>query len=303
MKNKQSKFSRTLTNDTIVTWLFLMPASLILLITAVGPLCYSFYISFFNYKLNKPGAIPVFAGLSNYTTIFTKKLFWTSLENTALFAVISVTLEILLGIILAMMLTNNKKRTRLLVSILLVPMIMAPVASGTLWRMMYDRSTGIINYFISLLGLTPVNFLGSSKYAIYSVIFVDVWRLTPWVTIIVASALKGVSSSYIEAAVVDGASRWTIFCTIIILLLRPVLMIVLMMRFTDAFKVFDTVYVMTGGGPGNSTEMLPNYIYNQALKYMNVGYAASLAFVFIAVMALLSMVFIYLRNKAYETVR
>ncbi len=302
MRNK-NRLTRALTSDVTATWLFLLPASLILLITAVAPLCYSFYISFFKYKLNTPNAVPVFIGLDNYTKIFTQKLFWTSLKNTAFFAVVSVFFEILFGLLLAMMLTNNKKRTRLIISILLIPMIMAPVCSGTLWRMMLDRSTGVINYLITLLGLKPINFLGSSKYAIHSVIFVDVWRLTPWVTILLTSALKGISGSYIEAAVVDGASPMHIARTIILPLLSPVLMIVLMMRFTDAFKVFDTVYVMTGGGPGNSTEMLPNYIYNQALKYMNVGYAASLAFVFIGSMALLSVVFVWLRNRAYESVR
>ena len=302
MRNK-NRLTRALTSDVTATWLFLLPASLILLITAVAPLCYSFYISFFKYKLNTPNAVPVFIGLDNYTKIFTQKLFWTSLKNTAFFAVVSVSFEIIFGLVLAMMLTNNKKRTRLIISILLIPMIMAPVCSGTLWRMMLDRSTGVINYLITLLGLKPINFLGASKYAIHSVIFVDVWRLTPWVTILLTSALKGISGSYIEAAVVDGASPLHIARTIILPLLSPVLMIVLMMRFTDAFKVFDTVYVMTGGGPGNSTEMLPNYIYNQALKYMNVGYAASLAFVFIGSMALLSVVFVWLRNRAYESVR
>lgn len=302
MRNK-NRLTRALTSDVTATWLFLLPASLILLITAVAPLCYSFYISFFKYKLNTPNAVPVFIGLDNYTKIFTQKLFWTSLKNTAFFAVVSVSFEIIFGLVLAMMLTNNKKRTRLIISILLIPMIMAPVCSGTLWRMMLDRSTGVINYLITLLGLKSINFLGSSKYAIHSVIFVDVWRLTPWVTILLTSALKGISGSYIEAAVVDGASPLHIARTIILPLLSPVLMIVLMMRFTDAFKVFDTVYVMTGGGPGNSTEMLPNYIYNQALKYMNVGYAASLAFVFIGSMALLSVVFVWLRNRAYESVR
>ena len=300
---KDRRLTRVLTSDVTATWLFLLPASLILLITAVAPLCYSFYISFFKYKLNTPNAVPVFIGLDNYTKIFTQKLFWTTLKNTSFFAVVSVAFEIVLGLILAMMLTNNKKTTRVIISILLIPMIMAPVCSGTLWRMMLDRSTGVLNYLISLLGIKPINFLGSSKYAIYSVIFVDVWRLTPWVTIIITSALKGISGSYIEAAVVDGASPMHIARTIVLPLLSPVLMIVLMMRFTDAFKVFDTVYVMTGGGPGNSTEMLPNYIYNQALKYMNVGYAASLAFVFIGSMALLSMVFVWLRNRAYESVR
>ena len=300
---KENRLSRVLTSDVTATWLFLLPASLILLITAVAPLCYSFYISFFKYKLNTPNAVPAFIGIENYAKIFTQKLFWTSLKNTAFFAVVSVAVEIARGLVLAMMRANNRKTTRVIISILLIPMIMAPVCSGTLWRMMLDRSTGVLNYLISLLGLKPINFLGSSKYAIHSVIFVDVWRLTPWVTIIITSALKGISGSYIEAAVVDGASPLHIARTIILPLLSPVLMIVLMMRFTDAFKVFDTVYVMTGGGPGNSTEMLPNYIYNQALKYMNVGYAASLAFVFIGSMALLSVVFVWLRNRAYESVR
>lgn len=300
---KQEKLVRTLTHDKTVSWAFLLPASVVLLIAAVAPLCYSFYISFFRYKLNTPNAVPVFIGLDNYARIFSEDMFRTCLKNTALFAVVSVALEIVLGVILAMMLSNNKKSTRIILSVLLIPMIMAPVASGTLWRMMFDRSTGVVNYLLTLIGMEPVNFLGSADLAIFSVIFVDVWRLTPWVTILVTSGLKGVSGTYIEAAVIDGASRWEVFRHIILPLIKPVLMIVLMMRFTDAFKVFDTVYVMTGGGPGNSTEMLPNYIYNQALKYMNVGYAAALAFVFIGAMAVLSCIFIHMRNRAYESVR
>jgi len=301
--NKQKNYGRTLTSDTAATWVFLTPASLILLITAVAPLCYTIFISFFKYKLNTPNAVPSFLGFDNYAKIFTQRMFWTTLENTSLFAVLSVALEIVIGTILALMLNNNNKSTRVITAILLIPMIMAPVASGSLWRTMLDRSTGVINYLISLIGLEPINFLGSSKFAIYSVMMVDVWRLSPWVCIIVMSALKGISPSLIEAAVVDGASRINIVRTIILPLLKPVMMIVLMMRFTDAFKVFDTVYVMTSGGPGTSTEMLPNYIYQQALKYMNVGYASALAILFIASMALLSCGFIWLRNRAYESVR
>ena len=301
--NKQKNLGRTLTSDTAATWVFLTPASLILLITAVAPLCYTIFISFFKYKLNTPNAVPSFLGFENYAKIFTQRMFWTTLENTSLFAVLSVALEIVIGTILALMLNNNNKSTRVITAILLIPMIMAPVASGSLWRTMLDRSTGVINYLISLIGLEPINFLGSSKFAIYSVMMVDVWRLSPWVCIIVMSALKGISPSLIEAAVVDGASRINIVRTIILPLLKPVMMIVLMMRFTDAFKVFDTVYVMTSGGPGTSTEMLPNYIYQQALKYMNVGYASALAILFIASMAVLSCGFIWLRNRAYESVR
>ena len=163
--------------------------------------------------------------------------------------------------------------------------------------MMMDRSTGVINYFISLLGGEPVAFLGDIRYAMASVIFVDVWRLVPWVTILIASALKGIPASTIEAAVIDGASRWRIFLLVVLPYLRPVVIIVLMIRLVDAFKVFDTVYVMTGGGPGTATSMLPNFIYNQGLKYFNTGYSAASAFVFLFVMTLVSVGFIWLRNR------
>lgn len=295
--------TRKVSSDKVISWAFFTPASIVLIITAVAPLCYSLVISLCRYKMNTPNASPSFIGLDNYARVFTTDMFWICLKNTAIFAVLSVSLEIVFGVVLAMMLSNSSRSTRIILSILLIPMIMAPVASGTLWRMMFDKSTGVVNYLLQLIGMDSVNFLGSSKLAIFSVIFVDVWRLTPWVTVLVASGLKGISSSYIEAAVIDGASRMEVFWHIILPLIRPLLIIVLMMRFTDAFKVFDTVYVMTSGGPGNSTEMLPNYIYNQALRYMNAGYAAALAIVFIATMAVLSFLFIRMRNRAYESVR
>lgn len=284
-------------NDKTTTWCFLLPTFLVLCITAFAPLAYSFWLSFQNYKLNVPNAVPEAVGLQNYIQLFHDERFFTSAANTVVFALVSVALELVIGTILAMMLCSDSKASRICISLLLIPMIMAPVASGTLWRMMMDRSTGVINYFISLLGGEPVAFLGDIRYAMASVIFVDVWRLVPWVTILIASALKGIPASTIEAAVIDGASRWRIFLLVVLPYLRPVVIIVLMIRLVDAFKVFDTVYVMTGGGPGTATSMLPNFIYNQGLKYFNTGYSAASAFVFLFVMTLVSVGFIWLRNR------
>jgi len=133
-----------------------------------------------------------------------------------------------------------------------------------------------------------------------SVIFVNIWQLTPWVTVIVAAALKNLSDEVLQAAIVDGASSFQIFGKIVLPLIKPVLVIVLMIRFIDAFKVFDTVYVMTGGGPGSATEMLPNYIYKQGLRYFDAGYAASLAIMFVIVMTFCSVVFLDWRKKEQE---
>ncbi len=290
-------------SDKITTWLFLLPTCLILAITAFAPLVYSFWLSFNTLKLNVPNAKPIFVGLMNYIDMFRDERFIIAATNTVRFATISVVFEVILGTIMAMMLSSDSKKTRIIVSLFLIPMIIAPVAAGTLWRMMLDRTTGVINYFINLLGITPINFLGDVKYALKTVISVDIWRLTPWVTIIIASALKGIPSTAIAAAAVDGASKWKTFTKIILPLLRPVMIIVLMIRITDAFKVFDTVFVMTGGGPGMATEMLPNFIYNQGLKYLNIGYSAAMAFVFILVMSLISIIFIRLRNKIDKELR
>ena len=284
--------------DKLSAWLFLLPALLFLAITALFP--HSLYLSFFRLKINLPNQKMLFVGLENYLKLFSDDLLRTSTFNTLFFAIISVLCETLLGIAVAMVLCSNKLWAKVTTSIFIVPMIMAPVAIGTLWRMMLDASTGVINYFINGLGFASISFLSNPKTAMISVIFVNIWQLTPWVTIIVAAALKNLSEEVLQAAIVDGASSLQIFTKIVLPLIRPVMIIILMIRFIDAFKVFDTVYVMTGGGPGSATEMLPNYIYKQGLRYFDAGYAASLAIMFVIVMTFCSILFLKWRKKEQE---
>lgn len=286
--------------DKLSAWLFLLPALLFLAITALFPLAHSLYLSFFRLKINLPNQKMLFVGLENYLKLFSDDLLRTSTFNTLFFAIISVLCETLLGIAVAMVLCSNKLWAKVTTSIFIVPMIMAPVAIGTLWRMMLDASTGVINYFINGLGFASISFLSNPKTAMISVIFVNIWQLTPWVTIIVAAALKNLSEEVLQAAIVDGASSLQIFTKIVLPLIRPVMIIILMIRFIDAFKVFDTVYVMTGGGPGSATEMLPNYIYKQGLRYFDAGYAASLAIMFVIVMTFCSILFLKWRKKEQE---
>jgi len=287
-------------DDKLSAWLFLMPALIFLGITALFPLLYSVYLSFFRLKINLPNQKMLFVGFENYLKLFSDRLLKISTANTLWFAVVSVLCETVLGIVVAMVICSNKFWTKIVTSIFIIPMIMAPVAIGTLWRMMLDASTGIINYFINILGIESISFLSNPKTAMGSVIFVNIWQLTPWVTIITAAALKNLSEETLQAAIVDGASAFQIFRKIVLPLIKPVLVIILMIRFIDAFKVFDTVYVMTGGGPGTATEMLPNYIYKQGLRYFDAGYAASLAIMFVIVMTLCSILFLNWRKKEQE---
>ena len=283
--------------DKHISWFFLIPTFVVLTITAFIPLLYSLWLSMHRYKINIPNAQPFFIGLENYFAMFEDVLLRRSTMNTIVFAIITVILEVCLGLIIAMLVSSDNEWARWLRAILLVPMIMAPVASGTLWRMMLDRTTGIVNYLMQCLGLPAVPWLIKTLTSLISIIFVDVWRMTPWVVIILVSALKAIPISYIEAASIDVASPFKIFTKILCPLLKPIIIIIFMIRLVDAFKVFDIVYVMTGGGPGMATEMLPNFIYNQGLRYFNVGYAAALAWTFILVIALLIYIFIQYRVK------
>lgn len=282
--------------DRLTTWLFLLPALAVVAVAVVIPLCNSFLLSFQKVRVNVPDFKAVFVGLENYRRMFDDPLFLRSVQNTALFAFVTVAFELVLGVVLAMMLSGDGRGARVMRSVMLIPMIMAPVAAGTMWRMMLDKNTGVINYLLTLLGLPAMDWLGDPVLAMRSIMFVDVWRMTPWFALLLISGIKSIPGDTVEAALVDGASRLQCFWRVVLPQLSRVLCLVLMLRLIDAFKVFDVVFVMTNGGPGMATEMLPNYIYAQGLRFFDAGYAAALALVFIAAMSLLSGVFMAVRR-------
>jgi multiple sugar transport system permease protein len=282
--------------DKALSWLFVMPVIIILLVAAFIPLGWGLYLSFFRYKLNMPSAT-AFIGLKNYLDIFTDELTIRSLRNNVIFAGLSVSLELLVGIVVAMMLSDDTRFSRAMVSILMVPMIIAPVAAGTLWRMMLDRTYGVVNYLLSFLHVPPIPWIGDPKLALYTIVLVDSWQFMPFVALLVLSSIKAMPTSFLDAARVDGASPWKVFWRIILPITAPVIIIVAMLRFIDAFKIFDTIFVMTGGGPGNATEMLPTYIYRQGIKFLNIGYSSATAIVFVIAMSLIAYAFQRLRDR------
>jgi multiple sugar transport system permease protein len=284
------------TTDKLLSWLFVLPVICILLVAAFIPLGWGLALSFFRYKLNMPSAT-AFIGLKNYLNIFTDELLIRSLRNNAIFATVSVSLELVVGVVIAMMLSSDSRLSRGMVSILMVPMIIAPVAAGTLWRMMLDRTYGVVNYLLSFLGIKPLSWIGDPKLALYTVSLVDAWLYIPFVAVLMLSSIKSMPTSFLDAARVDGASPWKVFWKIILPITSPVIIIVAMLRFIDAFKVFDTIFVMTQGGPGNATEMLPTYIYRQGIKFLNIGYSSATAIVFVAAMSIIAWVFQKLRDS------
>ena len=190
-KNNTQGVLKKSKSDKVASWCFMLPTMIFLGITALLPLLYSLYLSFFKLKLNLPNAVPEFVGLQNYIKMLTDETVRTSTMNTLFFAVVSVALEVIVGLFVAMALCSDKMWAKIATSIFLIPTIMAPVAIGTLWRMMLDSTTGIINYFLSFFGVPSITWLSSPKTAMLAVILVNVWQLAPWVTIICAAGLKG----------------------------------------------------------------------------------------------------------------
>jgi len=282
--------------DVLYSWLFLVPVFIILSITAFIPLGFGFGLSFFKYKLNLQRA-PIFNGIGNYIEIFHDELFIDAVKHNIFFAMLAVSIEMGLGTVIGVMLSDDSKLNRFLITFLMIPMIIAPVAAGTLWRMMLDKTYGIVNYLFTLIGLPAVSWTGDYHVAIYTIIFVDCWQFIPFVAILVLSSIKAIPTTLIDAARVDGATPLKVFNRIVLPIISPVIIIVAMIRFVDAFKVFDTIFVMTQGGPGSATEMLPTYIYRQGIKFLRVGYSALAADLFITFMSIIAWGFIYLRTK------
>ena len=282
--------------DKTWSWLFLLPVVAILMIAAFIPLGYGLVLSFHRYKLTIASSRPVFIGFKNYVDMFKDELFIQSLTNNIKFALMTVSIEMVAGVVIAMMISDDSRLTRLLIALLMIPMIIAPVVSGTLWRMMLDRTYGVVNYLLGFIGIPPISFIADYRIAIYAVVFVDCWQFIPFVSLLVLSSIKAIPTSLLDAARVDGATSWKVFTKIVLPMISPVVIIVAMIRFIDAFKIFDVIFVMTQGGPGNATEMLPTYIYRQGIKFLNVGYSSTTAILFIIAMSFVAWIFLRLRN-------
>jgi len=269
-------------------YLLWLPTILVLLLMVIYPTIYLFRTSL--YRIN-PMALGMtqFVGLGNFTDALTRPEVAGVLRITAVFATVSLVLEFLLGTGLALLVANYIKRWQGLFKILLIaPMMMTPVAVGLVWRWMFDATMGVINYLLSLVGIAGPIWLGGEATALAAVILVEVWQWTPFVFLIVLAGLSALPTEPFEAARVDGAGGWQIFTQITLPLMIPIFSVALVFRFIDVFKSFDIIYVMTEGGPGQATTILPFYIYQQGFRYFNTGFASA-----ISILLLIFVIVIY----------
>ena len=271
---------------------FVLPAVVVLSLVTVYPVLSVLYLSLRRKLLLFD--ISEFTGLGNYRFLLSDDRFWNALGNTVYFTVLSVSLELLFGLGIALLLNRAFRFKGVVTALVLVPWAVPTVVSARMWEWMYNSDFGILNY---LLGM-KINWLGSPFWAMHAAVAMDVWKTTPFVVILLLAGLKMIPGDLYQAARIDGAGGWSLFRRITLPLLMPVVLVVLIFRTMDAFRVFDAVYVLTGGGPANTTETLSIYTYKVLFQTLQFGYGSTLAVVVFLCVGAISL--LYLRALKRE---
>ncbi|QYO65186.1 carbohydrate ABC transporter permease [Leptolyngbya sp. 7M] len=268
-------------------WWLLTPALLLLLLVYAYPIARSFGLSLFTQNLGTE-LQPVFAGLDNYSRMALDGRFWQTIGNTVFFTVVSVIVELLLGLGIALVLNQAFPSRGAVRTIALLPWALPTALIATTWTWIFNDQFGVWNDILLRLGLiqTGVNWLGDPNWAMWTVIAADVWKTTPFIAILLLAGLQSIPPDLYEAHALDGATRWQSFYRITLPLLLPQILIASLFRFAQAFGVFDLVQVMTGGGPGGATETVSLYIYATIMRYLDFGYGAALVVVTFVILSL-----------------
>jgi multiple sugar transport system permease protein len=271
----------------------LLPALAILVGLVVYPFLVSLRYSVSDVDLLGGEAATKFIGFKNFQRALTKDpVFKDAVSNTATFVFWVVLLEMLCGLGLALLLNSDVRGRRFIVSLFLIPLVLPPIVIALSWKMMYDYGWGVVNHLLMAMGWEAVHWLSNPKIALYAIIFTDIWHLTPFVMLIFLAGLQSLPAEPYEAAQIDGASNWQVFRDITVPLLRPTILVVLLLRTIDGSKVFDKVFVMTGGGPGTATETLITHITRSAFRGLDLGYAAAMSFMMLIVLSIIGTIYI-----------
>lgn len=261
--------------NRLTPYVFLAPAAVIMALALLYPLGYMIFGSFREWDPSQAMGESTFVGLKNYITLWNDPNFRESTFVTLKFAVSVVTVEMLIGVGLALMLDRNLRGMSLLRTLFILPMMIAPVVVGLIWRYMYHPTLGIFNRGLKSVGLESVDWLG--QHALLSVIIADIWQWTPFIFILALAALQSLPRSALEASRIDGATGWQQIIHIKLPLMMPVLIVTCLLRLIDAFKVLEVILVMTEGGPGLSTEILALRISRTATEFRELGVAAAMS--------------------------
>ena len=299
------RFSRGM-SDYQLKMAFIMPTMILLILMNIFPLLWSLFLSFYRYKVNIPTSPPKYIGVGNYVQLLSDPEVWGYFRTTAYFVILAVTSQFLIGFGLALLLNRKFPAKGLVTTLLLLPMMLSPVVVGLFWRFILSSdNSGLLNFILSPLLKLPfinsdsIRWTTDPKIAMLAVVLVDTWMWSPFMMLIALAGLSAVPKYLYEAADVDRASAWFKFRRITLPLVSPLLLIALLFRTMDAFKMFDIVFVLTrGGGPGSVTETVSMNLYELAFLNYNTGKACAMAYILLIIIVALSNIYVKYLNRA-----
>jgi multiple sugar transport system permease protein len=290
-------------SDRAIAWLFVAPTIFLLLAVNIFPLIWTVRLSFTNFQANRPGREPEWVGLRNYERILTDEGIWANMQATAHFLVWTIVLQVILGFGLALLINRKFRGNDLMTTLIVLPMMLSPAVVGNFWTFLYQPQIGLFNYAVSFVsGIPPSSFemLGSVTLAPWAIIIVDTWMWTPFVMLICLAGLRSIPDYIYEAAEIDRASKWRQFWTITVPMVLPFLMLAVLFRGIENFKMFDLVVQLTGGGPGSVTELASINLKREAFEKWRTGYSSAYAIILFVTVFGLASIYVKALNKVKE---
>lgn len=290
-------------SDRAIAWIFVAPTIVLLLAINIFPLIWTIYLSFTNYAVNRPNREVKYIGLRNYERILGDANTWATMQATAHFLIWTIVLQVLIGFALAYLINKKFRGNDLWTTIIVFPMMLSPAVVGNFWTFLYQPQIGLFNYIIAFFtGADPSSFsmIGSVTLAPWAIVIVDTWMWTPFVMLICLAGLRSIPDSIYEAAECDRASKWRQFWTITIPMVLPFLMLAVLFRGIENFKMFDLVVQLTGGGPGNITTLSSIDLKREAFEKWRTGFASAYAVILFVTVFGLASIYVKALNKVKQ---
>ena len=288
---------RAVLSENLIAYAFLAPALLILIIGLVYPLVTTVQMSFLDYSMGTPWESREWVGLQWFEKLLNDPNVWYSFWVTLRFGFWVVLIEMVVGTGLALALERPIRGASLFRTALIIPLMVSPIVVGLIWRYLFDARTGMINYYLGAwLGIDPIPWLADPNIALTSLIITDIWQWTPFMFISVLAGLQGIPRDVIEASTIDGANWWQMTFLVKLPMIRSVLIVALLMRIVDVYKVVEVVFILTEGGPGLETELLALHVYKVAFLSQNLGYASTISMLLLGIVTVLSLIVLSFSN-------
>ncbi len=248
------------------------------------PLAFAFYVSLHDWTLLSVAAGPPFIGFENYIRAFQDRHFWNAMTVTATFVTAAVIVEFVIGFAVALLLNREFRARNYVLTLVLLPFMVTNVVIGITFKLLYNYDWGVVNYLLTQLGLPALNWLGDTGTAMLGVVIADVWNTSAFFALILFAGLQALPHEPYEAARIDGANPRQVFWHITLPMLQPIIVVALLWRFVDTFKIFDVIYILTGGGPARATEVISIYAFRTGFSHFDLGYASAVSYLMTFVM-------------------